>query len=168
MASYQYDPDALDYLYEEGRRRLREVSDTVGEQERKIFVILGIALVVTGGVSIIRAFEFTGCNASTIFSVLVPLSSLIVLTISAIGVWPKDFEDGANIPWLAQWNMVGASVQHMKREVLEKTFVAGFEKNERILKHKGQCLKWLVPAAIIQIACVVGLAVAQASSQSGM
>lgn len=168
MASYQYDPDALDYLYEEGRRRLREVVETVSEQERKIFVILSISLIVTGGVSIIGRFEFTGCSVSTIFSFLVIISSFIVLVISAWGVWPRSFEDGANIPWLVQWSKVGASVQNMKIEVLEKTFVDGFKKNERSLSHKGHCLKWLVPAAILQIACVIGLSAAQAFSQSGM
>lgn len=168
MASYKYDPDALDYLYSEGRMRLREVTETVGQQERKIFAILGIALVLTGGISIIGQFEFTGCNAATIFSGLVILSSFIVLTISAIGVWPRSFEDGANIPWLAQQNSVGSSVHHMKAEILEKTFVAGFEKNEHNLIIKGRCLKWLVPAAIFQIICLIGWAVSRAISQSGM
>lgn len=173
MADSEFGPEELDYLYEEGRRRLREVTETVGQQERKIFTILSIALIVTGGISIIGQLEFTNWNPASwnptsIFSGLVIVSSVIVVAIGSIGLWPRSFEDGANISWLVQWNRGGASVQHMKVEVLEKTFVAGFEKNERVLKHKGRCLNWLVPAAIIQIACVVGLAVAQASSQSGM
>ncbi len=168
MADNEYDPDELNYLYDEGRMRLREIVETVGQQERKIFTILSIALIVTGGISIIGQLEFTGWNAPTILSSLVIFSSAVVVKIGCIGVWPMSFEDGAHIPSLTEWTRKGARVHHMKAFVLEKTFVAGFEKNNRSLVRKGQCLKWLVPAAIFQIICVVGLAVAQAISQSGV
>lgn len=168
MAEHEYDPDELNYLYDEGRMRLREIVETVGHQERKIFTILTIALIVTGGISIIGQLEFTGWNAPTILSVLVIFSSAIVVKIGCIGVWPRSFEDGANIPSLTKWSRNGASVHQMKSFVLEKTFVDGFEKNQLNLVRKGQCLKKLVPAAIFQIVCVIGLAVAQSICQSGM
>ena len=153
-----FDEDARDYLYEEASTRLRESIEFGNQQLDKALALLRISLLViaVGG---IFGDLYLGFSVRGVLSALAVGSALVVGAMALLLLYPRSWETGANVEWLARWS--GANVRAMRDSVLETT-VKGFQANRRITQRRGKILVLLVPAVMAQTVLVVLVQIAAA------
>ena len=167
-------PDAFgdeerDYLHDESRRRLRETIEFGDQQEAKALALVRISLILIAASGIFGDLRVEAAPPAewdwlTVASLLAILSSVAVGAIAVLLLYPRGWDTGADVEWLAAWS--GARARDLKDEAL-KGFVAGFVRNSEIARQRGERLVWLLWAVVIQTLCVVLVQVAAAADGTG-
>ena len=146
-----FDEETRDYLYEEAGTRLRDVIEFGNQQLDKALALLRLSLLVIAAGGIFGDLHL-GLSPLGVLSGFAIASALAVGLLGLLLLYPREWETGANVEWLARWQ--GAEIRAMKDSVLETT-VAGFRANRRITEQRGKILILLVPAVTIQTVLVV-------------
>ena len=146
-----FDEDARDYLYEEASTRLREIIDFGNQQLDKALALLRLSLLVIAVGGIFGDLHL-GLSLRGVLSGFAVGSALLVGAMGLALLYPRSWETGANVEWLARWQ--GATTRTMRDSVLETT-VKGFQANRSITEQRGKILILLVPAVMIQTVLVV-------------
>ena len=158
-----FDEDARDYLYEEASTRLREVVEFGNQQLDKGLALLRLSLLVIAAGGIFGDLHLSP-SLLDVLSATAIASALAVGALGLLLLYPREWETGANVEWLARWQ--GAGARAMKDSVLETT-VAGFATNRRITELRGRILVLLVPAVTVQTVLVVSVQVVSALADPG-
>ncbi len=146
-----FDEEARDYLYMEASTRLREVIEFGNQQLDKGLALLRLSLLVIAAGGIFGDL-YLGFSLLGVLSGLAVGAALVVGGMGLLLLYPRDWETGANVDWLARWR--GADTRAMRDSVLE-TMVRGFRTNRRITEQRGRILVLLVPAVMVQTVLVV-------------
>lgn len=98
-----FDEDARDYLYEEASTRLRESIEFGNQQLDKALALLRISLLVIAAGGIFGDL-YLGLSVRGVLSALAVGSALLVGSMALLLLYPRSWETGANVEWLARWS----------------------------------------------------------------
>ena len=146
-----FDEETRDYLYEEARAALREITEFAGQQQDKALGLLRLSFVLIAVGGIFGDFHL----ARSVLGVLSALAIVCSVGVGAIGLsllFPRSWRTGADVGWLASWQ--GAITRDMKDAVLESS-VRAIQHNSRLSAERGKLLTALVVVLALQTALVV-------------
>ena len=153
-----FDEDARDYLYEEARTALTEITEFASQQQEKALGLLRLSFVL---IAVSGIFGDIQLERSTL-GVLSTLAIVCSAGVGAVGLWllfPRNWRTGADMGWLGRWE--GATTRDMKDAVLESS-VRATQHNARLSARRGMLLTALVVALALQTVFVVLVQVASA------
>ena len=157
--------DALEFLYIEGRQRLRETLDARDGQDRTALYLTSWTVTIVGAAGIFGDLRITDRDAVSALSIVAAISAVAAGLIAAWLFQPRSWFDGADVEWLSDYQ--GASRRELMGEALD-AIVGGFGSNVKTLRFRHRLMGWLYATTASTSVLVVSIQIVSATAATDL
>lgn len=158
-----FDDEALEYLHGEGRQRLRETLSARDQQDRAAYYLVGWTVMIVSAAGIFGDLRITQLDLVSALSVATALAATTAGVVAAWILRPRDWADGLDIEWLAEY--AGAGKRELTGEALA-SLVQGFRANRNMVDFRSRLMTWLYGATVLTSVLVVAIQLVSAVTRA--